>query len=193
MKKLLYLLIFALPATLFLGCREEEGASTYYPSKTPAFRLGDKIELPNEEEIPEVNYLDKALLTACSALDDTKNCELISTILIFKWRPPGPLPLPCDAGICEPLVTFLPKSYRFNPDFNHTILVIDRKSREIITELTNASMDEDALHFGGDVKHLLVPSGVTLLSINTSIMIDGEPVPVNYLVSINPESLEGHY
>ena len=34
MKKLLYLLIFALPATLFLGCQEEEGASTFYHVQT---------------------------------------------------------------------------------------------------------------------------------------------------------------
>lgn len=192
MKKLLYLLIFALPATLFLGCQEEEGAFTYHPSDAPAFGLGDKIELPNEEEIPEVNFPGKVLLTDCSTQGDAKNCQLVSTMLIFKWRP-GPLPRPCDTGICQPIITLVSERYLSNPAFNHTVSVIDRKDGAVIHELTDVSVEKNTIHFGGDVKHLLVPSGITLLSISTSIIVDGEPVSVNYQVSINPESLKEYY
>ena len=191
MKKLLYLLVFALPAVLFLGCREEEGASTYYPSEAPAFRLGDKIETLNEEDIPEVDIPGKVLLTACSAQGDAKNCEPVSAILIFR-RPPMPRPRPCDAGICAP-ISLMPESHQFDPKYNHTILVIDRESGEVITEFTDVYLEKSTLHFGGDLENLLVPSGFTLLSINTSVMIDREPVLVNYTVSINPESLEEYY
>ena len=192
MKKLRYLLVFALSATLFLGCQEEEGASIYYPSKAPAFRLGDKIELPNKEEISEINYPGKELLTTPIYPGNSEMNGSVSAMLVLPRLPKGPRPKPC---ICDPLPRIIiEEPYRFDPKFDYAIYVTDRQSGEIINKLTEFSMDEDlqSVYFGSSVEDLLVPSGATALSISTSIIVDGEPIAANFQVNINPETLPGY-